>query len=163
MEPSIVTLTKTRIPTIVCYGEDAKDYVIGESARRVALNGQTNIWGFKRDLGEPDSVFNKKKYWFYFPEEDTGKHRIETLSAKDATVEFLRQLLKEYDLPDQLTIGEPGVREDKWKENFRRHIREVFDILDLPNPRFSPNRLPCFSTTESTKRSFLPEKNLRLF
>ena len=86
--------------------------------------------------------------------EGIGKHRIETLSAKDATVEFLRQLLKDYDLPDEIIIGEPAVREDKWKENFRRHVREVFDTLNLPNPRFFPEPFAVFQYYREYEKIF---------
>ena len=55
--------------------------------------------------------------------------RIETFTAKEATICFLKELLKDIEMPEQIIIGEPGLRDETWKENFRRHIREIFGEL----------------------------------
>jgi hypothetical protein len=37
-----------------------------------------------------------------------------TLTPKQATIEFLRELLRDVRLPEQIIIGEPAIRDTKW-------------------------------------------------
>jgi molecular chaperone DnaK (HSP70) len=41
-------------------------------------------------------------------------------------------------------IGEPAIRDETWKANFRRHIREVFEDLRLSDPFFFPEPFAVF-------------------
>ena len=49
------------------------------------------------------------------------------------------------DIPEQVLIGEPAIRDRTWKENFRRHMREVFKELNLgATPIFFPEPFAVF-------------------
>src|SRR5215510_6262263 len=125
----IIPLTKEKIPTIVGYDVPSSRYTIGEEARQPCLRGkgQTAVFNFKPAFGSGDKEFaqDNNGYWFYYPEA-TPYPKSEQFSAKGAALQFLRTLFADIQLPEKVIVGEPGVREDTWRGNFRRHMREVF-------------------------------------
>ena len=126
IESGIVPLTNEQVPTVLSYNENEDSFVIGHEARRLGLKGRTNVYNFKPDLGKGDKEFSQtKKYWVSPLEYKPGEAK--TLSAKEATVNFIAELIKTIkEFPKEVIIGEPAIRDDIWKENFRRHMREVF-------------------------------------
>ncbi|MHC5074751.1 MAG: Fic family protein, partial [Planctomycetota bacterium] len=134
----IISLTDEKVPTIVSYSNEAQAHVIGDAARITGLKGKTTVFNFKPDLGKGDAEYSKeKKYWCYLAPRGEQKEIIETYTAKEAAMHFLKTLLKDVELPDQVLIGEPAIREQAWRENFRRHIREIFQEMDLGvTPKF---------------------------
>jgi len=134
----IISLTDEKVPTIVSYSNEAQVHIIGSAARITGLKGKTTVFNFKPDIGKGDAEYSKeKKYWCYLAPAEKQKEIIETYTAKEATMHFLKALLKDVDLPDQVLIGEPAIREQAWRENFRRHIREIFKEMDIGvTPKF---------------------------
>jgi molecular chaperone DnaK (HSP70) len=134
----IISLTDEKVPTIVSYNNETQAHVIGDAARITGLKGKTTVFNFKPDLGKGDAEYSKnKKYWCYLAPIGEQKEIIETYTAKEATMHFLKALLKDVELPEQVLIGEPAIREQAWRENFRRHIREIFNEMDLGvTPKF---------------------------
>jgi len=137
-EEELIPVTKQKIPTIVGFDVRSNTYTIGDVARLSTLRdkGQNIVFNFKPAFGGGDKEFSKDKdYWFNYPLEDrTGpgaKAHRETFTAKEAAVQFLRTLFAGVQLPEKIIVGEPGVREEGWLSNFRRHIREVFSELGL--------------------------------
>lgn len=147
----LIPLTKERIPTIVGFDVLSNTYEIGEKARLTSLRGKgkTAVFNFKPAFGSGDKEFSEDKpYWFHYPlEERTGpgtKARVENFSAKQAALRFLRTLFERIQLPEAVIVGEPGVREETWRKNFRRHMREVFSELGLNEVRFFPEPFAVF-------------------
>jgi len=125
--PNIVPITEQRVPTIVAFSKKNNSHVIGKEARLTGLQGKTTVFNFKPVLGRGDAEFSKnKKFWCYLAASENQKETITTYTAKEATVNFLKELFRNIDIPEQILIGEPAIREGAWKENFRKHIREIF-------------------------------------
>lgn len=143
-ENKIIPLTDDRIPTIVAYSLETNNIVIGEEARETGLRGRTSVFNFKLDLGKGDAEFSKKKKYWMAP---TGQYdaNITFYTAKEATEIYLRELLKGIDIPEQVLMGEPAIMDQAWKENFRRHMREIFKELNIgATPLFFPEPFAVF-------------------
>ena len=144
-KPDIIPLTNEQVPTILSYDEYKNSFIIGHEARELGLKGRTNIFNFKPDLGKGDKEFSqKRKYWVSPLDYKPGEAK--TLSAKEAVVNYVGELMKTIiELPREVIIGEPAIRDDAWKENFRRHMREVFDELGLGSKvQFFPEPFAVF-------------------
>lgn len=90
------------------------------------LNGKTTVFNFKPVFGLGDKEFaTTKKYWCWAPETSEQSLRKETFTAKEAGQRFLETLFRDIKSPDKFIIGEPAIRDQTWKENFRRHMREL--------------------------------------
>jgi Fic family protein len=143
-ENGIIPLTDTKIPTIVAFSLESDKITIGTAARETGLKGKTSVFNFKLDLGKGDSEFAKKKNYWMAP---TGEYDSKTtlLTAKEATCIFLKELLRDIDIPEQILIGEPAIREKAWRENFRRHIRDIFKDINIgATPVFFPEPFAVF-------------------
>jgi molecular chaperone DnaK (HSP70)/fido (protein-threonine AMPylation protein) len=146
----IVPLVKQQIPTIVGFDVVSASYKIGEEVKQSSLmgRGQSSVYNFKPIFGKGDKEFEKKEYWLYYPlEEKSGPGTIahtELLSAKESALIFLRTLFKETHLPEKVIVGEPAVRQENWRENFRRHLREVFTELGITHISFFPEPFAVF-------------------
>lgn len=142
---AIVPLVKDKIPTIVGFNPQSQAISIGKDARRMGLNGKTTVFNFKPAFGLGDKEFSRdKKYWYWVPETPTYPQRTETFTAKEAAQRFLQSLMAGLTMPERIIIGEPAVREQTWKENFRRHIRETFSEMGLVEPQFFPEPFAVF-------------------
>ena len=130
MPERIVPLSKDRIPTILSYDHQHATYVIGTEARVLGLDGKTNAFNFKPEIGQGPSTFSKKKKYWLAPTGEYSKST-ETLTTKEVTVLFIRELLRGLELPEKIILGEPAIRDQTWKENYRRHMREVFTELGI--------------------------------
>jgi Fic family protein/molecular chaperone DnaK (HSP70) len=140
----LIPLTKQRIPTIVGYDAPSNTYTIGEAARQAGLNSKTNVFNFKPAFGAGDKEFSSNKpYWVLVPSE-RGRSPYQTFSAEEAARRFLRALFGTIQMPEKVIVGEPGVRDQTWGENFRRHMREVFSSLELGQPEFFPEPFAVF-------------------
>jgi len=133
MIEDIVALKDDQIPTILSFDTEQKSYIIGQDARKLGLQGKTNAFNFKVDLGSSDKVFlQDKKYWivprFQYDELKKTHVTIDTqmLTAREVTIHFLKEFLRDIELPEKIIIGEPAERDKIWRENFRRHMREIF-------------------------------------
>jgi hypothetical protein len=141
----IVPLVKRRIPTIVGFDPVSRSNTIGEEARRMGLSGKTTIFNFKPLFGLGDKEFaGSKKYWYWVPPTPEHKERAESFSAKEAAQRFLEILFRGVQMPEKMIIGEPAIRDQTWKENFRRHIRDIFLSMKLPEPDFFPEPFAVF-------------------
>ncbi len=149
----IIPLTKRRIPTILGFDVRSSTYTIGDEARLTGLHGkgQTAVFNFKPAFGAGDKEFSKdKEYWFQYQLKENTDFRdvrnayIETFSAKEAAVRFLKTLLSGIQMPETIIVGEPGIREPAWRKNFRRNVREVFSELGLGQPDFFPEPFAVF-------------------
>ena len=99
--------------------------------------GRTTVFNFKPAFGAGDKEFSSdKKYWVSEPSE--GKPHIESLAAKEAGIHFLRLLFEKIRRPEKVIVGEPAIRGQAWKENFRRHMREVFAEVGINQLDFFP-------------------------
>jgi len=143
MIEDIVALKDDQIPTILSFDTEQKSYIIGQDARKLGLQGKTNAFNFKVDLGSSDKVFlQDKKYWivprFQYDELKKTHVTIDTqmLTAREVTIHFLKEFLRDIELPEKIIIGEPAERDKIWRENFRRHMREIFEELYHVNPQF---------------------------
>jgi Hsp70 protein len=140
----LIPLTKQRIPTIVGYDTVSGTYTIGEEARLAGLNGKTTVFNFKPKFGTGDREFSsEKKYWVVVPSEK-GRSPFLSLSAEEAARRFLRTLFATIQLPEKVIVGEPGIRDRIWRDNFHRHVREVFSSLELGQPEFFPEPFAIF-------------------
>ncbi len=160
-DQEIIPLTKHQIPTIVGFDVPSNTYTIGEPARLSSLSGRgkTAVLNFKPAFGGGDKEFAKdKSYWFHYPLQDrTGpgaEAHVETFTAKEAALTFLRGLFAGIHLPEKIIVGEPGVREETWLKNFRQHVREVFSELGHSEIEFFTNHSPSFSTTGMLRSYF---------
>lgn len=145
----LIPLTKQRIPTIVGYNLSTNTYTIGDEARLTGLNGKTTVFNFKPAFGGGDSAFSSKNpYWFHYPLDESarpsGKAYVETFTAKQAAHRFLKTLFENVEMPEKIIVGEPAIRDETWKENFRRHMREVFSELNLVQLEFFPEPFAVF-------------------
>jgi Fic family protein len=141
----IVPLVKKTIPTIVGFDPVSQSHTIGDEARRMGLNGKTTVFNFKPAFGLGDKEFSgNKKYWYWVPETSEHGQRTETFTAKEASQRFLQNLFTGIDMPERLIIGEPAIREQTWKENFRRHMRDMFSTIGLSEPIFFPEPFAVF-------------------
>lgn len=146
----LIALTKERIPTIVGYDTRRNVYTIGEEPRLTALSGrgQTTVFNFKPTFGARDKEFNDKRFWFSYPLEGAidplRDTKVEVLTAKEAAVKFLQTLFSKVEMPESVIVGEPAVRDDTWKANFRRHIREVFSEVGIQQLDFFPEPFAVF-------------------
>jgi molecular chaperone DnaK (HSP70) len=139
----LIPLTKQRIPPIVGYDAQSNTYTIGEEARRAGLNGKTSAFNFKTKFGAGDKEFSAKKYWISVPPEKV-RSGLESFSPEETARRFLRTLFATIQLPEKVIVGEPGERDQTWRENFRRHMREVFSSLELGQPEFFPEPFAVF-------------------
>lgn len=155
----IVPLIKQKIPTIVGFDREAQLNTIGDAARRIGLDGKTTVFNFKPAFGQGDKDFSgTKKYWYWIPETAEHPQKTETFTAKEASQRFLQTLFQGVDIPDKLIVGEPAIRDQTWKENFRRHMREVFSGLGLSEPAFFPEPFAVFQYYRHVDKS-LPVAN----
>ena len=64
---------------------------------------------------------------------------------------FLRELFRDIELPEQILIGEPAVRDKAWRDNFRRHIREIIrEINSEVQVQFFPEPFAVFQYYRNT-------------
>jgi len=141
----IVALVKRKIPTIVGFDSAFPSNTIGDEARRIGLNGKTTVFNFKPAFGLGDKEFaGTKKYWYWVPPTSEHKERSETFTAKEAAQRFLQTLFADVPAPEKMIIGEPAIRDQTWKENFRRHMRELFSSMGLAEPVFFPEPFAVF-------------------
>jgi hypothetical protein len=141
----IVPLVKKTIPTIVGFDPASQSHTIGDEARRIGLNGKTTVFNFKPAFGLGDKEFStNKKYWYWLPATAEHAEHVETFTAKEAGQRFLQSLFTGVEIPARLIIGEPGIRDQTWKENFRRHMRDVFSSIGLAEPIFFPEPFAVF-------------------
>ena len=150
-DSNIIPLTTKQVPTILSYDLTTERYIIGDDARSLGLAGQTNTFNFKPDLGEGDATFSqKKKYWIVPKLELNEKKKLTTvntrmLTTKEATMFFLRELLNDVKVPSEIIIGEPAERDSTWKENFRKHMREILgELFGINKPQFLPEPFAVF-------------------
>lgn len=145
--PEIMPLTDKKVPSVL--GMDANSgVVIGDSARNLGLQGRTNTYHFKTELGKPqdDSLYEAreragrriagrtKPFWIRNP--DSGATR--TFTPLEAAREFLGKLIPGEDRGSKaLIVGEPPL-EGVWKENYRRNMRRVLSDLGFQEPQFFP-------------------------
>jgi molecular chaperone DnaK (HSP70) len=109
----ILPLHKAKIPTVVGFDRDNKVTTIGDAARSMGLNGRPTVFNFKPVFGLGDKEFSKdKKFWYWAPAADGKGEHVETFSAKDASVRFLRTLLAQTSVPGKVIIGEPAIRDE---------------------------------------------------
>ena len=150
-----ISVTNEMVPTIVGFDPERKSYIVGNDARLTGINGKTSIFNFKLDFGEGDETFrSKKKYWYYFPDDSKLGYHIETLSAKEAGVIFLKELLSRVPQPERLVVGEPAVREQQWKDNFKSHMREVLAEFGHQEIKFFPEPFAVFQYYRNVKPIF---------
>ena len=143
-EHKIVTLTNEQIPTILSYDIGSESYVIGNQARQTGLKGKTSVFNFKPDIGEGDKSFSQDKTRYWIAPTARYDKNTRTLTAKEATIRFLQELLRDVKTPKEMIIGEPARREQAWKDNFRKHMREVCkEGLGLA-PQFFPEPFAVF-------------------
>lgn len=155
----VVPLIKEKIPTIVGFDREENTNTIGEAARRIGLDGKTTVFNFKPAFGQGDKEFSAaKKYWYWVPETSEHPQKTETFTAKEAAQRFLQTLFQGIDIPEKLIVGEPAIRDQTWKENFRRHMREVFTGLGLSEPSFFPEPFAVFQYYRHVDKS-LPVAN----
>lgn len=141
----IVPLVKKTIPTIVGFDPASQAHTIGDEARRIGLNGKTTVFNFKPAFGLGDKEFStNKKYWYWLPATPEHPEHVETFTAKEAGQRFLQNLFAGVEIPARLIIGEPAIRDQTWKENFRRHMRDVFSSIGLAEPIFFPEPFAVF-------------------
>jgi fido (protein-threonine AMPylation protein) len=141
----IVPLVKKTIPTIVGFDPASQSHTIGDEARRIGLHGKTTVFNFKPAFGLGDKEFSSnKKYWYWVPATAEHSETKETFTAKEAAQRFLQTLFKGVEIPTRLIVGEPAIRDQTWKENFRRHIRDVFTSVGLTEPIFFPEPFAVF-------------------
>jgi len=141
----IIPLVKRKIPTIVGFDPVSRSNTIGEEARLTGLSGKTTVFNFKPVFGLGDKEFaGNKKYWYWVPPTPEHKEHAESFSAKDAGQRFLEILLRGVQMPEKMIIGEPAIRDQNWKENFRRHIRDIFRSMKLAEPDFFPEPFAVF-------------------
>lgn len=141
----IVPLVKQKIPTIVGFDPASQSNTIGDEARRIGLNGKTTVFNFKPTFGLGDKEFARtKKYWYWLPATSEHSERTETFTAKEAGQRFLETLFLNVQKPEKLIIGEPAIRDQTWKDNFRRHIRDIFSAMGLAEPVFFPEPFAVF-------------------
>ncbi len=148
MKHRIIAVTDEKVPSVIGMGSDSNT-VIGKEARELGLKGRTNTYHFKPTLGKPqdDSLYSArtgkagqkipgkpKDYWIKNPDTDKTK----TFSPLEATQEYLSQLIPKANVdPQKLIIGEPPLSE-RWRENYRKNIRQVLRDLDFSEPIFFP-------------------------
>lgn len=147
----IITVHDQKIPTMVAYDFDNEEIIIGDQARIENLNGKSNIHNFKLDLGLSDKKFrDNPKYWYAIPNPDKkGSFINETFSSKKVITEYIKKLIKDVPIPDQIMVGVPSIVDEKWTGNFRSHMREVFEEIsnDLGRklkPDFFPEPFAVF-------------------
>jgi len=128
-DQSIIPLPNDRIPTILSFSTESGGYVIGKEARYLGLQGKTNAFNFKPNIGLGDAAFAKKKKYWLAPTGETTN--VETLTAKEVASHFIKMLLKDLSLPQQIILGEPAIRDQTRKDNYRRHMREIFDEIGV--------------------------------
>ncbi|MBN2059510.1 MAG: hypothetical protein JW882_03740, partial [Deltaproteobacteria bacterium] len=105
----------------------------------------------------------KKKYWmaprFEYDEKKRRTSVIpeKTLTAKEATIYFLQTLLKDVSVPSEIIIGEPAERDTAWKDNFKRHMREILSEVCSVRPQFLPEPFAVFQYYRHYERVFSAE------
>jgi len=130
----IISVYQAKIPTVVSYDAKEKRLIIGEAAKADGVNNTTNMFNFKMDLFLGEKEFSKnKKYWYGVTYAGESKYEHETFTAREVTSLFLKELLDNIELPPRIIVGEPAVRENNLKENFRKNIRDVFTDLGYKN------------------------------
>jgi len=130
----IISVYQAKIPTVVSYDAEEKKLIIGEAARVDGVNASTNMFNFKMDLFLSEKEFAKPgKYWYGVTYHSQEKYDLDTFSAREVTTLFLGKLLENVELPPRIIVGEPAVRENNYKENFRKNIRDVFADLGFKN------------------------------
>mgnify|MGYP001325942661 CR=1 FL=1 len=157
MSQEIIPISEKVIPTVISFDLDENVPVIGDSAKSKCLRGETNIYNFKMELGKPDSIFTKAdKYWYAIFEEETRKFKhLETFSLKAVTKMFLEHLLSNENLPSKIILGEPAIRDEKWKKFFRDHLKEVVREIGFEEPpQFFPEPFAVFQYYRNHERIF---------
>ncbi len=146
----IVPLVKKKIPTILGFDVESGQQIIGDDARQTGLRGEgkTTVFNFKPLFGAGDVEFSAEdrkegNFFFHYPRPGRDPY-FKKFSPKTAAVEFLRTLFTTIEMPDAIIVGEPGIREETWKKNFRSHMREAFSELGLDPPEFFPEPFAVF-------------------
>jgi molecular chaperone DnaK (HSP70) len=141
----IIPLTTQKVPSILYFDRINERFIIGDDARALGLKGRTNAFNFKPDLGDGDAAFSQKKKYWIVPDREYNSEEVKTLTAKEVTIYFLKELLKNIKVPSEIIIGEPAERDNAWKENFRRHMRDVLDeVCGIKKPQFMPEPFAVF-------------------
>jgi molecular chaperone DnaK (HSP70) len=151
----IVPLTKVKIPTVVGFDPVSQSHTIGSDARQIGLNGKTTVFNFKPIFGLGDKEFaTAKKYWYWAAGNSGQGERKETFTAKEAGRRFLEVLFQNIETPQKLIIGEPAIRDQTWKENFRRHMREICSSMGMAEPVFFPEPFAVFQYYRHIDKTF---------
>jgi molecular chaperone DnaK (HSP70)/Fic family protein len=129
----IVSVYQAKIPTVVSYNSQEKKLIIGEAAKADGVNNTTNMFNFKMDLFLGEKEFSSTKKYWYGVTYEKGNYEHDTFTAREVIRFFLKELLNDIELPPRLIVGEPAVRENSQKENFRKNIRDVFSDLGYKN------------------------------
>jgi Fic family protein len=148
MTSQILSVTENKVPSVIGLSSDS-NLVIGDAARDLGLQGRTNTYHFKPELGkiQDDSLYaarisrggqklhsKSKPYWVSSP--DINKR--ETFTPLEATQAYLERLIPKDDVnPRQIIIGEPSL-DEKWRENYRKNIRQVLANMGYESPIFFP-------------------------
>ena len=146
--PEIVGLTEEKVPSVIGMDSDS-NLVIGAAARKLGLEGRTNTYHFKTELGKPqdDTQYEARRdragrllqakakpYWVRNPISEATQ----AFTPVEAVREYLRQLVPNAGgSAGKLIIGEPPL-DGVWRENYRRNIRLILSSLGLPEPIFFP-------------------------
>lgn len=132
-----LTVLEESVPTILAVDQTTGEYVIGSEAQRLEEQGLTSALAFKQYLGEGDAAYEerspRRRRSLWLKDQDQN---LRLLSAREAATEFLRKLLSNIEVPGTLVIGEPAILEPAWRDNFRRHVRQILSDLQLGEPQF---------------------------
>jgi hypothetical protein len=78
----------------------------------------------------------------------------EKFSAKRAALRFLQTLFSDIQMPEKVIVGEPVVRDGTWRQNFHRHMREVFSELGIAQLVFFPEPFAVFQYYRHVVKAF---------
>jgi fido (protein-threonine AMPylation protein) len=137
-----VPLSEQKIPTVLSL-DDSLSYVIGDEAKASGMEGVTNVFSFKGEIGNSPAEYSKGNRYFIAPGGNTKNSRV--LSAKDATENYLKVLLDNFDeTPDTWIVGQPSVSDETWLKNYRKHIRDAFQDCGYDSVEFWPEPFAVF-------------------
>ncbi|WP_018125796.1 Hsp70 family protein [Desulfovibrio oxyclinae] len=154
----LIKLSEDQIPTVVSYSLEKNEHSIGTEARASGLKGITNVFNFKKDLGQSEKEFTRKKYWIA----PSGIHDRDTkvLSAKEAAKIFIEKALGSHAVPGKVVVGVPAIPDPSWAERYRANIRDIFTELKMEQPEFFHEPLAIYNSYKkaSQKRAALKQK-----
>jgi hypothetical protein len=141
--------TAGAVPSVVGYAPTEKQYVIGERARRLGLDGRPVAEGFKVHIGDGDAAFDgrqppggaRPKLWSL----DGELPETRELSTRRVAQIFLERLFARIPgIPKQLIVGVPATDDEGWQSKYRSHIRELLKGLGQEEPSFFPEPFAVF-------------------